>query len=97
MVARVDADHAGADLADHARALMAEDRRKQAFGIEAVQRVGVGMADARRHDFDQHFARLGAFQVELDNLERLPGFEGDGGAGLHGQSSLSGALGRCGQ
>ena len=41
------------------------------------------MADARRLDLDEHFARLRAFQIDLDDLQRLPGFEGDGGAGFH--------------
>ncbi len=53
------------------------------FAVEAVERVGVGVADAGRHDLDQHLAGLGPFEVELDDLQRLLGFEGDGGAGLH--------------
>jgi hypothetical protein len=51
-----------------------------------VQGVGVGVTDARRLDLHQDFAGLGAFQVQLDNLKRLLGFERDGGAGLHGRS-----------
>ena len=85
MVARLHAGDAGADLADHARALMAEDRGEDSLAVEAVERVGVGVADAGRHDLDQHLAGLGAFEVELDDLERLLGGEGDGGAGLHGR------------
>src|SRR6185437_6134417 len=46
MVARLHAGYAGADLADHARALMAEDRGEDALAVEPVERVGVGMADA---------------------------------------------------
>jgi hypothetical protein len=66
----------GADLAHDARALMAEDRRELAFGIEARERVGVGVADAGRHDLDQHFA--GLRPADLDGLDgerlvRLPG------------------------
>ena len=83
MVAGLHAGHARADLADDARALVAEDRREDAFAVEAVERVGVGVADAGRHDLDQHFALLGPLEVDLDDLERLLGFEGDGGAGLH--------------
>ena len=59
MVAGLHAGDAGADLADHARALMAEDRGEDAFAVEPVERVGVGMADAGRHDLDQHLAALG--------------------------------------
>ena len=83
MVAGLHAGHARPDLAHHARALVAEDRREDAFAVEPVERVGVGVADAGRHDLDQHFALLRAFEVDLDDLERLLGFEGDGGAGLH--------------
>ena len=32
------------------------------FAVEPVERVGVGVADARRHDLDQHFAGLRALR-----------------------------------
>jgi hypothetical protein len=41
------------------------------FAVEPVERVGVGMADARRHDLDQDFALLRAVEIDLDDLERL--------------------------
>ena len=34
--------------------------REDAFGVEPVERVGVGVADAGRHDLDQHLAGLAA-------------------------------------
>ena len=40
--------------------------------VDARQRVVVGVADAGRLDLDQHLAGLGALEIELDNLERLP-------------------------
>ena len=80
----------GADLAHDARALMAEDEGKMPFAVEPVERVGVGVADAGRHDLDQHLARLRPFEVELDDLERLLGLEGDGGAGFHRSAFLAG-------
>jgi hypothetical protein len=52
VVARLHRRHARADLTHDAGALMAQDRWEDAFGIEAIERVGVGMADARRHDLD---------------------------------------------
>jgi len=64
-------------------ALVTEDRGKQPFAVEAVERVGIGVTNTRRHDLDQHFARLGPFEVDFDDLERALGFESDGGAGLH--------------
>jgi NAD(P)-dependent dehydrogenase (short-subunit alcohol dehydrogenase family) len=45
------------------------------------------MANAGRHDLDQHFAVSGTLEVELDDLERLLGGEGDGGTGFHGLGS----------
>ena len=41
------------------------------------------MAHARGHDLDQHFASLGAFKIDFDDLKRLLGGERNGGAGLH--------------
>jgi hypothetical protein len=62
---------------------MPEDRGEDAFAVEAVERIGIGVTDARRLDLDQDLAGLRAFQVELDDLKRLLGFECDCGAGLH--------------
>src|SRR3546814_21019081 len=86
MVAGDDARHARADLAHDPCALMPQHAREDALAVETVERVSVGVADARRHDLDQHLARLRTFEVELDDLERLLRFERNGGAGLHGRS-----------
>ena len=83
MIAGFHAGHARADLAHHTRTFVTEDRREDAFAVEAVERVGVGVTDAGRHDLDQHFARLGSVEIDFDDLERLLGPESDGGAGLH--------------
>ena len=83
MIARFHRRHAGADLTNDPGALMAEDRRENALAVEAVERIGVGMTDARRLDLDQDFAGLRAFQIEFDDFERFFGFERDGGACLH--------------
>jgi hypothetical protein len=56
MIALLHAGHAAADIDHDAGALMAQDRREQAFGIGAGQREFVGMADAGGLDFDQHLA-----------------------------------------
>jgi hypothetical protein len=71
VVARFDRGHPRPDLADDPRPLVAEDAREDALGIEPVQCVGVGVADAGRHDLDQHLAVLRPFEIELDDLERL--------------------------
>jgi hypothetical protein len=65
---------------------MAEHAGENPLTVKSVERISVGMADARRHDLDQNFARLGAFQIKLDNFQRLLGFKGYGGASLHGHS-----------
>ncbi|CAH0357036.1 hypothetical protein SPH9361_04685 [Sphingobium sp. CECT 9361] len=64
---------------------MPKDRREDAFAVKTVQRIGVGVADACRHDLDQDFARFGALKIELDNLKRFLCFEGYGSTGLHHQ------------
>src|SRR6185295_873572 len=73
------------DLTDDAGALVAEDRGEDALAVLALERVGVGMADAGRHDLDQHLARFGPVEVDLMDFERRVGRDGDRGAGLHGQ------------
>ena len=62
---------------------MTKHARELAFAVQPVERVGIGVANTGRHDLDQHFARLGAFQVKLDNLERLLGFKCYGCACFH--------------
>ncbi len=86
MVARLHRGDARADFAHDARAFMAEDRREDALAVEAIERIGVGVADAGRHDLDQNFAGLGSFQIQLDDLERFLRLESDGGACLHGDA-----------
>jgi hypothetical protein len=46
------------------------------------------VADAGRHDLDQHFTGLGAFEIELDDFQRGFGGKGNGGTGLHGSALL---------
>src|SRR5690606_9715891 len=71
---RVQRDHVVADfdrgdarphLDHHAGALVPEDRREDALAVEAVQRIGVGVADAGRLDLDQHLPGPRAFQIDL--------------------------------
>ena len=83
MIARLHAGHARADFAYNACALMAEHAREDALTVQPVQRVGIGMADAGRHDLDQDFPGLRAFQIQFDNFQRFLGFKGDSGARFH--------------
>jgi hypothetical protein len=46
------------------------------------------VADAGGLDLDQHLSGARPFQIDLDDLERAFGLEGDGGAGLHGRAPL---------
>uniref|UniRef100_A0A0N5A603 LigA n=1 Tax=Parastrongyloides trichosuri TaxID=131310 RepID=A0A0N5A603_PARTI len=75
--------HARPHLDHHARALMAQDRGEETLAVQPVQRIGVGVADPRRLDLDQHLARARTLQIDLDDLKRTFGFERDGGAGFH--------------
>src|SRR6185312_377828 len=84
MIAGLHRGDARADLAHDASALMAEDGREDAFTVEAVERVGIGVADSGRLDLDQNLAGFRPVQIELDNFQRLLCLEGDGGACLHG-------------
>jgi hypothetical protein len=62
---------------------MAEDRGEQTLGVGARQREIVGVADAGGLDLDQDLARLGAVEVHIHDLQRLSGFERDGGTCAH--------------
>ena len=88
MVARLYAGDPCPDLADDPRGFVAEHAGKEAFAVESVERVGVGVADARRHDLDQNLAGFKTFEVHLDDLQRLLGLECDCGAGLDGFNSF---------
>ncbi len=83
VIAGLDRGDARAHLPDDAGALMAEDRGENPFAVQTIQRIGVGVTDARRLDLDQHFAGLRTFQVEFDDLKRLLRLERDCGACLH--------------
>ena len=83
MIALLERRHARPHLDHDARALMAHDRREEAFRIGAGNRELVGMANAGRLDLDQHFALLRAFEIDLDDFQGLGLFKGNGGAGFH--------------
>src|SRR4030081_3042483 len=83
MIARLHPCYAGAHLANDPGALMAEDRREDSLAVEAVKRIGVGVADAGRLYLDKDFTGLWAFQVKLDDFKRLFCLERDSGARLH--------------
>src|SRR5271167_3294231 len=51
------------------------------------------MADSGRHDLDENFAGLGAFDLGGLDGKRLAGFPGDGCAGFHGCHASSLAAG----
>ena len=72
---------------------MAEDGREQAFRIGARQRELVGVADAGRLDLDQHLAGPRAVEVDLHDLQRLSGCDGNGGAGFHIQNPSKAKIG----
>ena len=71
MVAGLQRFDAGPDIDHDARALMAEDRGKQALRIGARERERVGVADAGGLDLDQHLARLRPLEIDrLDGQRR---------------------------
>ena len=59
MVARLDAGVPGADFAHNPRLFVAENARERVLGIEAVKRIGIGVAHSGCHDLHQHFASIG--------------------------------------
>src|SRR5260221_7629824 len=84
VIARLQRGHARADFHHHARALVAEDRREESFGIGAGEREVVGVADAGGLHFHQHFTRLRALELDLLDSQRPTWPPSHGGSRLHG-------------
>ncbi len=83
MVADRERLDAGPDRLDDARALVAENRRKEAFRIVAREREGVRVAHARRREPHEALALLRPLELDHVDLQGLPGFDGDGSFDLH--------------
>ena len=83
MIAFLQRGDAGADVDDDARALVTEDHREEPLRVGARARELVGVADAGRADLHQDLAGLRSIEIDGFDDERLAGFVGDGGTGLH--------------
>ena len=70
MVALLDVVHAGADLDDLARALVAQHDRHRPRPVAVDQRQ-VGMAEPAAAHLDQHLALAGRIEIDLDDMDRL--------------------------
>ena len=88
MIARGDTGNAGANFADDAGTLMAEDRRKHPLGISARQGEGIRMADAGGHDLDQHLASARTVKINFHDFKWLTSSHRDSGTGFHRPYSL---------
>jgi hypothetical protein len=71
MVVAAQGGHARADVAHHARALVSQDRREDAFRIGARQGVVIGVANAGGLHLDQYLAGLRPLQFDLFDRQRL--------------------------
>ena len=75
MVAWLKAGNALADFLYNAGTFMAQHGREVTFGISTGERVSIGMANACRGHFNQHFPRLRAFNIDLNQFKRLTRFQ----------------------
>jgi hypothetical protein len=89
VVALPEAGNARADIDDDPRPFMAENGGKQAFRIGARERVGVGVADASRLDFDQNLARKRPFELHGLQAELLSRSNGNRGTHVHANLLIS--------
>src|SRR5215470_5356946 len=94
VVARLQPGHAGPDLLDDARALVAADDGVTDGDVTGLQ-VLVGVAQAGRHPAHQHLAGLGGIEVHLGDLEVVAHLAENRCLGLHAPSCPS-ALSSCG-
>src|SRR6185437_12515748 len=83
VVARLHRTHPPPHLAHDPRPLVTEDRGEKPLAVETVQRIGIGVANPRRLDLNQHLARLRTLQIKLDYLKRLLRLKRHGGPCLH--------------
>src|SRR5690606_2619138 len=83
MIARLERRHARTHFQHHARAFVAQNRRKQAFGVGARERVVIGVADTGGLHLYQHFESLGALQLDFLDGQRFTRLPGDSSSGLH--------------
>ena len=81
--------HPSTDFTHYSRTLMAQHARENPLAVKTIQGVCIGMANAGRHNLDQHFPGFRPLQIQLDNLERFLCFKRNGSAGLHGYSFLN--------
>ena len=70
VVAGLEPDHPGADLLDDPGALVPAHDRVADRDVAGAQ-VVIGVAQARRHEPDQHLALLGRVELQLDDLPVL--------------------------
>ena len=89
MIPGLHAGHARTDFADNPGAFMAEDGGEKPLRIKPIQRVGIRVANASCHDFDQDFAGFGAIQINGFDGERLFRLPSHGGARFHRAVSLN--------
>jgi hypothetical protein len=88
MIVRRNRGNAGTDVAHNPSTFMAQNSREFALTVQPVQRIGIGVANARRHDFNQHLASLGPFQIKLNYFQWFLRFKSNGCACFHGGKSL---------
>src|SRR5579859_5075236 len=86
VVARRDPGHAGPDILDDARALVAEHHGQPRLKV-AAHDVIVGMAQASVRISDQHLALTRTLEVQFLDLQPLAGLVDYGGLCLHRRSS----------
>ncbi len=83
MVALAQRLHTGADIDHDPCAFVAKNGREQSLRIVSRQSVGIGVADARCLELDQHLARARSFKLNRFNAEWCSGFERYSGAHFH--------------
>ncbi|KAG5729879.1 S-(hydroxymethyl)glutathione dehydrogenase, partial [Termitomyces sp. T112] len=94
MVAGDNTGDARAHFAHDACALMTQNAGEDTFRIKAIERVGIGMANAGCHDLHQNLTGTRAFKINLHDFQRGLGGKGNGGAGLHPSAATALGLSR---
>ena len=77
VIANFQAGNTFANFNNNASTLMAQNRRKQPFGIITRTRKFVRVANTCGFDLHQNLTRLGAFKVNIYDLKRFPSCKGN--------------------
>jgi len=78
-VTNLNAGNSLTDTFNNTGGFVTQDTGEETFGVVAVKGIDIGVAEGVGEDLESDFTGLGGLNFDLDNVEGLLGFPGDGG------------------